>query len=255
VRAAGQDHQIRNPLAGDPRAIAEGRSIFRTDCAYCHGFDAHGGTKGPDLTSGRWAHGGSDSAIFHTIVHGVAGTEMPSNDLGEGETWAVIAFLRRAGESSAADVNGNARNGESIFFGKGNCAQCHMVNGKGGRLGPDLSRIGAGRSTRFLADSIRTPSKDLAEASPDPKFGDPKSYDTVTVVTKDGRRISGVAKNEDGFSLQLMDPSEQLHFFLKQDLKEVVHERRSLMPPYDAGMLNEKELADLVAYLSGLRGR
>jgi hypothetical protein len=73
-------------------------------------------------------------------------------------------------------------------------------------------------------------------------------------VTKEGKRITGVRKNEDTFSLQLLDQKEQFHLFLKKDLKEVIHERKSLMPKYDQRALSEKDLQDLLAYLDSLRG-
>jgi hypothetical protein len=75
----------------------------------------------------------------------------------------------------------------------------------------------------------------------------------VTVVTADGQKIVGVAKNEDTFSLQLIDTNQQLQFFLKKNLREVTHERKSLMPTYSEDRLNPAELQDLVAYLEGLR--
>jgi putative heme-binding domain-containing protein len=78
-------------------------------------------------------------------------------------------------------------------------------------------------------------------------------YDTVTVVTADGRKIVGIAKNEDTFSVQLLDTSQQLQLFLKKNVKEVIHERRSLMPAYSETMLKPADLNDLVAYLAGLR--
>ncbi len=257
ARAAVQEKQASNPLAGDASAVEAGRSLFRINCSFCHGFDGRGGGKGPDLTSGRWLHGGSDAAIFRTVTHGVPGTEMPANDLTEEETWMVISYLRRLTAKSGAPLAGNCEDGQKIFWGKESCSQCHMVNGKGGRLGPDLSRIGASRSTPYLIDAIRKPDKDLAEGMMEPNMdiGFPVIYDSVTVITQDGRRITGVAKNEDTFSLQLMDQGEQLHLLLKKDLKEVIHERKSLMPTYDERMLSEKELRDLLAYLDSLQGR
>ena len=48
-------------------AIKEGASLFRANCSPCHGLNARGGGRGPDLTSGRWTHGSTDSAIFRTI--------------------------------------------------------------------------------------------------------------------------------------------------------------------------------------------
>jgi putative heme-binding domain-containing protein len=253
TRAAAQEKTAQRPTNHDAGAVQEGRSIFRTDCSLCHGMDARGAAKGPDLTTGRWTHGSSDREIFETITNGVPGTEMPANDLSEAEAGAVIAFLRKSAANSGERAVGSAENGERTFFGKGYCVRCHMVDGKGGRLGPDLSRSGVARSARYLSDSIRFPDKDLAEGTTDPNSGFPSVYDTVTVVTKGGQHFTGVAKNEDPFSLQLMDQGEQLRFFLKQDLKEVTHEPKSLMPAYDERMLSEQELHDLVAYLAGLR--
>jgi len=79
-------------------------------------------------------------------------------------------------------------------------------------------------------------------------------YDTVTVVTRQGQRIVGIAKNEDTFSIQLLDTSQQLHLLLKKDLESVTHEHKSLMPDYSTEMLSDTELRDLVAYLQSLRG-
>ena len=67
---------------------------------------------------------------------------------------------------------------------------------------------------------------------PNNHYGLPLVYDTVTVVTAGGERITGVARNEDTFSVQLLTTDQSLRFFLKKDVKEVIHERKSLMPPY-----------------------
>jgi putative heme-binding domain-containing protein len=131
-----------------------------------------------------------------------------------------------------------------------------MVQGRGGVLGPDLSRVGEARSVPYLIDSIREPSKELSSGMLDPNnhYGLPLVYDTVTVVTSGGQKIVGVAKNEDTFSIQLLDTNQRLQFFLKKDLKEVTHERKSLMPAYTEQMLKPADLQDLVAYLESLRG-
>ena len=71
---------------------------------------------------------------------------------------------------------------------------------------------------------------------------------------RNGKRLVGVAKNEDAFTVQLLGEDDELHLLLKKDLSEVRHERRSLMPPYGADLLSEGELQDLLAYLAGLRG-
>jgi cytochrome c oxidase cbb3-type subunit 3 len=244
-----------NPLAGDPAAIKEGASLFRTDCSPCHGLNARGGGRGPDLTSGLWIHGASDAAIFQTINQGIPGTEMPANSFEDSETWTLVAYLRAVSSGEHAPVAGDRAKGEQIFWGKGQCAQCHMVRGRGGRLGPELTRVGAARSVAYLTESIREPDKELSLGMTDPNnhYVIPMEYETVTAMTYDGRRIIGVAKNEDTFSIQLLGQDDELHLFLKKDLREVVHERRSLMPAYTEQMLSKEELQDLLCYLVNLR--
>jgi cytochrome c oxidase cbb3-type subunit 3 len=246
-----------NPVAGNPAAITEGASLFRANCSPCHGLNAQGGGRGPDLTAGRWVHGSSDADIFRTITRGVPGTEMPANGFDDSETWAILAYLRSLAPAKSATVAGDSAKGEKIFWGTGGCSTCHMVQGRGGVLGPDLSRVGEARSVPYLIDSIREPSKELTSGMLDPNnhYGLPLVYDTVTVVTADGRKIVGVAKNEDTFSLQLLDTDQRLQFFLKKNLKAVTHERKSLMPAYSETMLKPGELQDLMAYLEGLRDK
>jgi len=246
----------KNPVTGDATAIREGSSLFRANCSPCHGLDARGGGRGPDLTVGRWIHGGSDAAIFQTISQGVPGTEMPANPFEDSEIWALIAYLRSLAGAPQAPAGGDVTTGERLFFGKEKCATCHMVKGRGGHLGPDLSRVGAARSIAYLIESIREPSKELSLGYIDPNnhYGIPLDYDTVTVVTAEGKRLVGVAKDEDAFSIQLLAEDDELHLLLKKDLTEVRHERRSLMPAYSTEMLSAGELRDLIAYLSSLRG-
>ncbi len=255
--ARAQEKADTNPVAGNPVAIAEGHSLFRANCSPCHGLNAQGGGRGPDLTSGRWVHGSSDAQIFSTITHGVAGTEMPANGFEDSETWAIVAYIRSLSPASTSVSTGDRARGEQIFAHSGGCAVCHMVQGRGGVLGPDLSRVGGARSVPYLVEAIRAPDKELSSAMLDPNnhYGLPLVYDTVTVVTAKGETITGVAKNEDTFSLQLLDTRQRLQFFLKKDLKTVTHERKSLMPAYSEQMLKAADLDDLVAYLESLRGQ
>jgi putative heme-binding domain-containing protein len=253
--AGAQQKADTRPAAGNPAAIEEGNSLFRGNCSPCHGLNAQGGGRGPDLTSGRWVHGSSDAQIFATISHGVPGTEMPANSFEDSETWAIVAYIRSLAPALSSEGGDRAR-GERIFSHSAGCAVCHMVQGRGGVLGPDLSRVGGARSVSYLTEAIRDPDKELSSAMLDPNnhYGLPLVYDKVTVVTAAGVTIVGIAKNEDTYSVQLLNTSQQLQFFLKKDLRSITHERKSLMPPYSEQRLNATDLQDLVAYLESLRG-
>jgi len=239
-----QQAEATNPLQGNAQAIDQGLQLFRSSCASCHGLNAKG-LRGPDLTTGQWTRGGSDAQLFRTIMQGIPGTDMPGaqfSDATPDQVWAVIAYLRTlSGPASEEDKRGNAQNGETLFWGKATCGQCHMVRGRGGRLGPDLSRIGATRSRTALIKEIRTPSGFFTDG-----------YWPVTVVARDGRRTRGVRKSEDPFSLVIMDTNERILSFDHSDLREVVREPRSLMPDYGPDRLTDAELDDVIRYLRTL---
>jgi putative heme-binding domain-containing protein len=251
VAAPATTEQARNPFSGDPKAITQGAVLFRQECVFCHGVGARGGMRGPDLTTGSWNHGGADADLARTITGGVPGTAMPPNNLKAGEIWQIIAYLRTLQQPAPAAV-GDQSLGEALFFGTARCSTCHIVNGRGGRLGPELSTVGSARSRAYLVESIRQPARQLTHNR---AFGDDVTlkYDTVTAVTADGRTIVGVPMNEDTFTLQLMDTSERVHSLDKKTLKSVRHENRSMMPAYDASRLSNADLDNLVAYLQSLR--
>ena len=243
------------PTGNDPKVIAEGESQFRIDCALCHGLAAQGGARAPDLTRGVWNHGGSDADIFRTIRSGVPGTLMPANDLSDAETWEIVAFLRSLNAAPSKAIHGDPQAGKQIFFGSANCSNCHMVNGKGGRLGPDLSRIGGSRSPNFIAAKLRSPNGSLAVSPADQYREWPLEYEAVSVITKSNETLTGVLRNEDTFSIQFMDVSEKLHSFWKKDLLKVTHEHRTVMPAFGEDVLSTEDLGNLLAYLNSLRPR
>jgi len=248
--------QERNPYAGNPKIATLGQFQFRLNCAFCHGLGARGGGRGPDLTRAHKRHGDSDADLFNTISNGVPGTAMPANGTtGQGvgmtneEIWQVITYLRSVEVKAPAKLLGDAAHGKQLFYGDANCSGCHIVQGKGGRLGPDLTSVAGIRTPEYIIDSVRNPSRRLAQGLLEATKEFPQEYETVTVVTNDGKEIKGVTLNEDGFSVQLMDPSERIYTFEKDQLRSFSKSRNSMMPAYDSSLLNDKDLDDIVAYL------
>ena len=246
----------RNPLAGDAKAAKAGEYEFRINCALCHGLGARGGGRGPDLTRAVKKHTHSDADMFQVISNGIPGTAMPANGTnGQGvgmtdeEIWQIITYIRSQEVKAPVQAAGNATHGKNLFYGDANCSLCHAVEGKGGRLGPDLSAAGGSRTHEALVDSVRNPSRRLAWGLTESTKEFSQEYESVTVVTADGKVIKGVTLNEDSFSVQIMDANEQIHLLQKDKLRSFQKSRQSAMPKYAADVLSDKDLEDIVAYL------
>ena len=153
IAIAAQDPPAKNPLEGNAAAIRTGMGLYRGRCADCHGMDARG-VRAPDITQ-VWVSGRTDAGLNKTIREGIAGTEMPANPrVGEHEAWQILAYLRTLAATAPTNpTRGNAENGQKLY--RAMCASCHRVNATGGRLGPDLSRVGVSRSREIGRASCR----------------------------------------------------------------------------------------------------
>jgi len=198
------------------------------------------------LTRGNYSNGTRDEDLYRIVSNGIPGTAMSGfgGELGDDNVWRVVSYLRSIATRNTEPMKGNAASGEKLFRSKGGCANCHIVNGRGGRLGPELSKIGPQRTVAYLRDAILEPNKDIS-------FG----YSTVTIVKRDGTKITGIERGLDNFSVQLMDAGENYHSFLRSDLSSVKEESRSLMPDSYGRLFTAAELDDLLAYLASLGAR
>ena len=230
-----------NPVANAGGA-GDGKALFELHCSYCHGANGEGG-RGADLTTGEYRHGGSDAELYASIRNGIPGTEMPAVRATDEEVWKMVAFVRRLGTAGLREkAVGDAVEGKAIFEGKGGCLACHAVGRDGGNLGPELTEVGRRRNLQYLEESIVKPEADV-----------PVRYRAIQVVTKSGDTITGIRLNEDDISVQLRDEKDNLRSFLKANIREIRHDKPSLMPAYGTA-LSKREIDDVVAYLSSLRG-
>ena len=169
---------------------------------------------------------------------------MPSFAFEKDELDHLVAYVKSLSGSGsgthASPVSGDAGKGRQIYERSG-CAGCHRIGTEGSVYGPELTRIGAGRSPEYIRESIVNPSADI-----------PEEFTGVTVILRDGKRIKGVRINEDTFTVQLRDASQNFRMFQKDDVQQVIHETKSLMPAY--GSLSQEDLQNLLAYLESLQG-
>ena len=158
--------------------------------------------------------------------------------LNEADIGKLIVFIRSLSSGGGhLQITGNAERGSAIYWGKAACHGCHMVNGQGGVLGPDLSAIGSQRSPASLKESIVSPSDNIVTG-----------YQGVRVSWA-GHTVTGTRKNEDSFTIQIFDGDRYYSLDkAKLDRFEVLAD--SLMP---RASLSPQEVDDLVAYLDTLR--
>src|SRR5256885_3414602 len=238
--AASAQNDPRTSARPTDAATAEGRHIFESRCAACHGLDGRGAERAPDIATRASVRARSDADLSRIIRDGIPTAGMPGfGGLDEGAARSLVHYLRMLqGKSGERIVAGDAAKGQAIFFGKGRCAECHVVDGKGGFLGSDLSGFAAARAAEEIREAITKP------------IQRGRLGGSMTLTLGDGSRISGVVRNEDNFSVQLQDLQGGFHLLGKAEIADLVRQSQSLMPSDYGSTLAAHELDDLIAFLA-----
>jgi len=224
-------------------------------CAACHGEAATGSERGPALLDNRALRGRSEKQI-HDLIQGGSSAGMPAFPLPENQLQPLARWVRSL-NASAYDLGspGDVAAGERFFFGKGQCASCHMVRGLGEANGPDLSGIGRELTLGQLEQALDEPAKRAASragASCPPWAWCPgQGWQVVTVRFQDGSGLRGFLRSQGKHDVQLQTLDGHLRLLLDTEYREIVPENGSFMPALKA---TGEERRDLVAYLSRLDG-
>jgi putative heme-binding domain-containing protein len=226
-----------------PADIENGGQLYQANCTACHGPDGDG-VPSVNLGGGKFRRGTTDDELVKIILGGIPGTAMPPSSFSEGQAGTIVAYLRSLASSpSTGTLRGDAARGQAIFTGKGQCQTCHSVAGIGGRRGPSLSEVGGSRRAIELQRSLVDPSADIRS-----------DHRPVRVVLRDGTTINGRLLNQDTFTIQLLDGTARLRLLDKSAVREFAIQKESPMPSYK-GKLDAQEIADVVTYLTTLKGR
>lgn len=134
-----------------------------------------------------------------------------------------------------AVATADAREGRAIY--RRTCHQCHRLFGEGGQIGPDLT--GANRANiDYVLENVLTPSAAIA-----------KDYQLKTIITLDGRLVSGIIKQTSDNALTVQTANEQV-VVPREDIDEINTSPVSMMPDGLWAKLSEAEVCDLVKYLA-----
>ncbi len=235
------EEALTNTFTSDSDVEAGGR-LYRSHCAVCHGIEGEGG-RGAVLTTGMFRHGGTDRDLYETISEGIPGTEMPGIFFNGRQLWQLVSYVRSLSAGRGAEhAPGDPEMGRAVYAANG-CNGCHRIRGEGGRMGPDLSDIGAMRSLGHLETAVLRPDESVF----------PQHW-TVRARTSEGKAISGMRMNEDTFSVQVLDASGQLLSLQKSGLAEFEVDRSSAMPSFAASIQGD-DLENLIAFLASQRRR
>jgi len=179
--------------------------------------------------------------IREVIRHGIPSAGMPSFDLPMTDLNEIATFVHSLNVSAAnAKLPGDAAAGDQFFFGKGQCASCHMVAGKGKAIGPDLTNVGRELTVAEIEESLLNPNARITTG-----------YNLVKVELPQGKTLRGFARDRGNFEIQVQDLDGRFHLLRSGQFLSVTEEKESLMPPLQA---SPEERRDLTAFLSRLVG-
>jgi|SRR2546427_1181403 len=233
--------------------VEQGKKLFQGMCVTCHGFEGAGGDA-PSLNRPKLDRAPDDDALRSVIGDGLPDRGMPRvRRLTNNELRQLVSYVRSLGRTPSLPLSANPRKGAEIYKDLG-CASCHIVNGQGGSLGPELTSIGRMRGVEYLRQGIVDPGAALPRGTlPIPARGF-SEFLPVIVVTREGREVRGMRINEDNFTIQLRDGANKFFSFRKTELELIEKQAgKSLMPSF-GNRLSGSDLNDLIAYLSSLRG-
>ena len=229
--------------------LDEGQQLFSLQCARCHGIDGRGGIA-PSLQRPVLQHAPDDLALASIIANGIPNTEMPGNWLlSDKDVESVAAYVRSLGQIQIEHVSGNASRGKLIYEMSGACKTCHIMDGQGIGLGPDLSKIGGRRSATYLRKKLLTPGFDKKAGDVINTADGFIKYLVCEITTGSGEMITGMRINEDAFSIQIKDAQNRIHSFIKGEIRSYNKVYMQSLMPGVQNLLSEEEIDDLVAYL------
>jgi PQQ-dependent dehydrogenase (methanol/ethanol family) len=222
--------------------VLEGKQIFAQSCAGCHGADTFGTDRAPGLSGNRRVRARTVEQLHNLVLHGIPAAGMPAFDFAPQQLDSIVAFVHSLNSAAyETPISGDPAAGRQLFFGiTQQCSTCHMVNGAGFAVGPDLSAVGREMTMQEIESVLLHPDAHITPG-----------YDLLTVRLRNGASVQGFARGQTNFDIQLQDANGEFHFLHTPEIASVKRENRSVMKPWSG---SPQQLEDMLAYLSHLTG-
>lgn len=222
-----------------------GAQRFMEYCAGCHGADGHGGDKAPSLVAPANTAKRSNSELFRIVHDGTTGGMPPFAQIGDANIARVLEYVHRLARNSLSTegpadpgATGDADAGRTLYFGKAQCSNCHLMRGQGGFIARNLTNYGRTHGAEAILEAITDPDVPLVPSS-----------QVVVVTTNTRQKITGVLRNEDAFTVELQTEDGRFHSLPRNDVADLHYTGHSLMPRDYGKRLSSKELNDIVRFL------
>ncbi len=240
------------PPKYDPASVERGQGIFVGACGFCHGSNAKGGEKGPDLLrSVLVLDDENGKTIAPVILRGRPDKGMPRFPFTSQQIADIANFLHNS-IKNAIDrdsykilniVTGDPKAGEAYFNGQGHCSSCHSVTG-------DLKGVGAKYEPVTLQGKFLQPNSSWTEGTPPHHV----SAISVTVTLPSGESFTGTLVNLDDFNVALREPNGAYHSFNREkDVPRVEIHNRLQAHSDMLSRYTDADIHNITAYLVTLK--
>ena len=176
---------------------------------------------------------GRDLSALISILNSAGGLQPLAQNLSAKERTKLLADAHKTG---------SAERGREIYHRKTMlCSTCHLIDNRGGKLGPDLTTVGSYMTPESLLESLINPSSSIKQG-----------YETVLVTTRDKSLVAGLLQRKTGDSVLLRDTTGKVTAIPNRNVAKIDVSPVSLMPPGLTATLRRDEMLDLLKYLTSL---
>jgi cytochrome c oxidase cbb3-type subunit 3 len=250
--------QSATPPIFSPEQIQAGKTLFASQCSFCHGRDAGGGESGPDLMASALVEQDVRGEKIGPVVRSGRSGKMPAFQQTDEQLAGLVAYIHdqktkakegRRRTVDAADLQtGNVEAGMRYFNGAGGCAKCHSPSGDFAGIAGKLQGLDLLRRMLYRGEKLATESGD-EEGN---KAGAPPVTPTATVTLPSGRSVTGKLAYRDEFTIALVDEGSWYRSWPASQVKYTV--RNPLEGHIELlGKFTDENIHDVLAYLQTLR--